>query len=186
MSKIDLKAKRTINQTELEKLLNLTSSAIRYLKDNNIIEWKKVGRQIVFDKSSIKRFQQSFNRDAHLTKRQCDAKLKTEGFVSFRIDWRNIYEDPLGFKVNGKTLINGSDDIPPEYMLSAIRFGDTQYIEKESFAKTMNWLKGIHRKLHPPSNELFHPKTDKLWIERTKRKKSPIRGLRRFKRIRIQ
>ena len=181
MSKIDLKAKRTINQTELGKLLKLTSSAIKHLRDNNIIEWKKVGRQIVFDKSSIKRFQQSFNRDAHLTKREVDAELREEGFVSIRVNWRAIYDNPLGFWLNGKTLINGSDDIPSEYRLSAIRFGHTQYIEKESFNKTLNWLRGIHRKLHPPSNELFHLKTDKLWG-----RKRPIRGLGRMKRIRIK
>ena len=76
---------------------------------------------------------------------------------------------------------NVTDDIPSEYRLSAVRFGHTQYIEKESFAKTLNWLKGIHRKLHPPSNELFRLKTDKLWG-----RKRPIRGLGRMKRIRIK
>ena len=115
------------------------------------------------------------------SKRECDAELREEGFVSIRVNWRAIYDNPLGFWLNGKTLINGSDDIPSEYMLSAVRFGHTQYIEKESFAKTLNWLKGIHRKLHPPSNELFHLKTDKLWG-----RKRPIRGLGRMKRIRIK
>ena len=42
MSNIDSKAKKSINQTELRKLLNLTLSASKYIKDNNIIEWKKL------------------------------------------------------------------------------------------------------------------------------------------------
>jgi hypothetical protein len=102
-------------------------------------------------------------------------KLARWRFTSFRVvHWANIYDDPLGFPLNGKKLINGIDDIPSEYQLSARSVGDKQYFSRTSFAKTLNWLRSINHKVNPkPTMEEKREKPNFMKELNEKRKKRP-------------
>jgi hypothetical protein len=153
MSKSDKKKK--INQEETEKMLGLSESTIRELVKAKEIKCRSISGRNIYNKASIDRFLQTFNIDDYMLKNEIDKKLARWGFTSFRVvHWANIYENPLGFELNGKKLINGIDEVPSKYQLSARTVGDRQYFSRSSFAKTLNWLRSINHKVNPkPTKE---------------------------------
>lgn len=167
---------KTINQTQLGKMLKLPPNVVKYLKDENIISWKKDGKQTLFDETSIKEFQKTFNRDDYLTKRECSKKLNRWEFTSFRDSRRNIYFHPLRIYINTKTLINGSFDIPKEYQLKIKKFGDTKYVLRTSFAKTLNWLRKIKNNLHPKLTQEQSERIYQLCLDRKEKIKNHNNG----------
>ena len=168
---------KTINQTQLGEMLKLPPNVVKYLKDENIISWKKDGKQTLFDETSIKEFQKTFNRDDYLTKRECSKKLNRWEFTSFRDSRRNIYFHPLRIYINTKTLINGSFDIPKEYQLKIKKFGDTKYVLRTSFAKTLNWLRKINNDLHPKLSKERKEELYKLYEAKLEEKKERIKNI---------
>ena len=176
MRKSKSPSKQWINQTELKKMLRLTDSALQYLIDEKILEFEKTGREKIFAMELVKIFQQIFNRDNYITKDELDKKLERWRFTSIRPHgWSKVPYNPLDIYVNGKALIEGGGDIPSEYKLTGLRFGNTTYIERSSFAKTLNWLRGVNHKVNPKSTnkpvEIFKK-------AKSKRRKKGIRGIR--------
>ena len=167
---------KTINQTQLGEMLKLPPNVVKYLKDENIISWKKDGKQTLFDETSIKEFQKTFNRDDYLTKRECSKKLNRWEFTSFRDSRKNIYFHPLRIYINTKTLINGSFDIPKEYQLKIKKFGDTKYVLRTSFAKTLNWLRKIKNNLHPKLTQEQSERIYQLCLDRKEKIKNHNNG----------
>lgn len=149
-----------INQRRLRELTNLSPSVIRHLKETNILQYSRVGTEDIFDESSVQSFMDTFKVDDYLTIGECRKVLEDKKYYTIRDGWKRIYYFPLGFYITVKTLIKGNSDIPTEYRLTTRKFGKTQYISKESFDKTLKWLDGIHRKLHPKSKfkGVFTPK----------------------------
>lgn len=160
------KTNQNINQTELRKILNLPQKVISYIQNENIISWEKDGKQILFDENSITEFQKTFNRDDYLTERECSKKLNRWKFTSFRDGRRNIYFHPLHIYINTKTLINGSHDIPKKYQLKIKKFGNTKYVSKTSFAKTLNWLRNRKNKLYPKLTQEQSERMYQLFLDK--------------------
>ena len=168
--------KKIINQTELGRILNLPQKVIKYLKDENIIGWKRDGKQTLFDETSVIEFQKTFNRDDYLSERECSSKLNRWEFTSFRDGRKNVYFNPLHIYINTTTLINGSGDIPSEYQLEYVEFGDTKFIRRTSFSKTLNWLRNINNRLHPKLTQHQKDELDKLFGEKLKEKKEKVKN----------
>lgn len=152
--------------------MKLPTKVITYLKDTNTIEWKKVGREVLFEEISIQQFEKTFNRDDYITYRECSKQLDELGFSSFRDNRVNVYFHPLHIYLNTKTLIEGSNDIPSEYQLVIKEFGNTQYVSKKSFSKTSKWLKSEYEKLNPPLTQSEIEKL-KQQLEEKKKKQHP-------------
>jgi hypothetical protein len=186
MSKSDKKKK--INQAEAEKMLRLSTSTISELVKEKVLKCRKIGGRNIYNKASIDRFLQTFNIDDYLIKDEIDKKLARWGFTSTRVvHWANIYDDPLGFALNGKKLINGIDDIPPKYRLTIRLIGDRKYYTRASFAKALNWMRGINHKVNPkPTKEQKeHFKKveeagaafDREWKEKAANRKNVKKGI---------
>ncbi len=169
---------RKINQKTLMEMLGLPSSVIRYLKSENILKCEKVGRQHFFDEESVKKFQQFFNRDDYLTVGECAKKLQRWKFYTFKIRGYNMFMSNLKIYITVTKLIEGGDDIPNEYQLRGEKFGNTQYIKKTSFAKTLNWLRNVNHKVNPTVKEDF-----KLLTNISKKKKNKKRLIGKLKTI---
>ena len=160
-------AKR-LNQTQLQKELGITVEAIDFIREHNIIRWSKVGTKIFFDGKSVEIFKRSFDIRDHLTISECAKKLKKHGFYSDpqssgkkkkgggRKKPKMYATDRFGILIyiTVQTLIDGSDQtiddgkkfLPDEYRLEVRELGKTRYIPRESFAKTLNWLRTLsHR-----------------------------------------
>ena len=150
-----LKSKKGINQTKLMLLLDVPPSVIKYFKKEKILKSRKVGRENVFAKKSIEQLLRTFNRYDYLSKGEVVEKLRRWRFTSVWVvdkrakRWDTYYANPLGIEINGTKLIKGGEGIPSEYQLSVRLIGKTKYITRTSFAKTLNWLRGINHKLNP-------------------------------------
>ena len=141
-----------INQRRLREMLNLSPSVIRHLKETNILQYSRVGTEDIFDETSVKAFMDGFNLNDYLTIGECKEILEKEdrGYYTYRMPNMKFYYFPLNFYITVKTLIKGNSDIPTEYRLITKEFGKTQYVSKESFNRTLEWLDGIHRTLNQP------------------------------------
>lgn len=137
----------TTNQTQLSKRLKLPSNVITHLRDTKTIIWKKMGRSILFEETSIQQFEKTFNRDDYLTVSECKNIMDRWGFYSNYE--KGVYVNKLYFYIVVKTLINGSDDIPSEYTLDVKQFGTTKYISRKSLSKTLRWLNNLYKKNNP-------------------------------------
>jgi len=155
MNKSIAEPKPQINQKQLKELLKLPPSVIRYLKDEEVLTWKIVGRQHFFDEESVRQFQQSFNRDDYLTVGECAKKLQRWDFYTFKVRGCNMFISNLKIYITVTKLIEGGDDIPNEYQLMGVKFGNTQYISKKSFAKTLSWLRNVNHKVNPKVKKDF-------------------------------
>ena len=156
-----LKSTKGINKTKLEELLDVPPSIIKYFIKQKILKFKKVGRENIYSKQSIKKLLLSFNRYDYLRNGEVVEKLRRWGFTSVYIEdyvvlangkrkyFDKFYSNPLGIKINCKKLIEGGEGIPSEYQLSVRLIGKTKYITRTSFAKTLNWLRSINHKLNP-------------------------------------
>lgn len=145
------KPKLQINQKELIERLKIPLNAIQFLKSNNTLKSKKVGRERFFDVKSVEEFERSFNMEDYLTVSECKAKLEKLNFYTFKDRRRGIFVCNLRIYITVKRLIDGDggNEIPNEYRLDAKRFGVTKYISRKSFAKTLNWLRNVDHKVHP-------------------------------------
>jgi hypothetical protein len=145
------KPKLQINQKELIERLKMPLNAIQFLKSNNTLKSKKVGRERFFDVKSVEEFERSFNMEDYLTVSECKAKLEKLNFYTFKDCKYRIFVSNLGIYITVKRLIDGDggNEIPNEYRLDAKRFGVTKYISRKSFAKTLNWLRNVDHKVHP-------------------------------------
>lgn len=145
------KPKLQINQKELIERLKMPLNAIQFLKSNNTLKSKKVGRERFFDVKSVEEFERSFNMEDYLTVSECKAKLEKLNFYTFKDRRRGIFVCNLRIYITVKRLIDGDggNEIPNEYRLDAKRFGVTKYISRKSFAKTLNWLRNVDHKVHP-------------------------------------
>ena len=123
MKTITVTPSTPINQSQLKRLLKLSPSVIRHLKETNQLKFNRVGRQDVFDEVSVRLFMDSFNRDDYLTIGECRKILERWRFYTFRMGWKRIYIFPLGFYISVKTLIKGNSDIPKEYRPKPRKFG---------------------------------------------------------------
>ncbi len=161
---------RIINQTELGKILNLPQKVIKFIKDENIISWKKDGKQTLFDEISIKEFQKSFNRDDYIHSTECSKKLQKWGFngmyisidnkdekVKLLVSIGNLYKE-TNYELNGKKL-------------KYIKFDTTVYIERKSFSQTLNWLRNLNKKYNIiPTKQQWEEMYQKLLTEKQKLK----------------
>jgi len=148
MKKSITKSKSPINQKQLEDRLKLPPNVIRHLKDENILKWNKIGRQHFFEEESIIQFKQTFDRDEYLTVGECKEKLDRWEFYSDKL-YRNFYNNKLDIYITVTKLINGTRSIPTNHRLKTVRFGVTEYISRDSFAKTLNWLRNEDHKVNP-------------------------------------
>lgn len=166
---------KPINQSQLKKMLSLPSYVIRHLKEVGTLKFHRVGTEDVFDENSVIRFMESFNRDDYLTVGECRKKLVKWNFYTYRDPKIRFYYFPLGFYISVKSLIKTNSDIPSEYQLHPIKFGTTQYISRNEFAKTLNWMRHINHKLHPKmsNTQIFTPLV----------KKPKVKGLKGLKKI---
>lgn len=133
---------KPINQRMLMKMLNLSSNSIRHLKETSQLKFKRVGTQDFFDEVSVKRFMDGFNRNDYLTVAECKEILEKHTYYSFG----RMYVNNLGLYVTVSALIKENPDIPSEYRLETRNFGNTQYISKKSFNKTLNWMHRLYNK----------------------------------------
>ena len=150
-----LKSTKGINKTKLEELLDVPPSIIKYFIKQKILKFKKVGRENIYSKQSIKKLLLSFNRYDYLRNGEVVEKLRRWRFTSVWVvdkrakRWDTYYANPLGIEINGTKLIKGGEGIPSKYLLSVRLIGKTKYITRTSFAKTLNWLRSINHKLNP-------------------------------------
>jgi hypothetical protein len=165
-----------LNQRRLREMLNLPSYVIRHLKKTNQLKFKRVGTEDIFDEDSVNRFMESFRIEDYLTIGECRKVLVEREYYTERMPNMRFYRFPLDFYITVKTLIVGNSDIPKEYRLITEKFDKTQYVSKESFNRTLEWLDGIHRKLNPPQ-PTFTP------ISPPKPTKQKQRGLKGTKKI---
>ena len=141
-----------MNQTRLAELLKLPLNVIRFLRKENIIKSERVGMNYVFDEKSVEQFRESFDVEDYLTVGECRGKLQKYEFYSDYL-YNNFFYNDLWIYITVKKLIKGGHDIPDEYRLSVKKFGTTQYISRESFAKTLNWLRNVDHKVNPRRKE---------------------------------
>lgn len=106
----------------------------------------------VFDEKSVEQFRESFDVEDYLTVGECRGKLQKYEFYSDYL-YNNFFYNDLWIYITVKKLIKGGHDIPDEYRLSVKKFGTTQYISRESFAKTLNWLRNVDHKVNPRRKE---------------------------------
>ena len=141
-----------MNQTRLAELLKLPLNVIRFLRKENIIKSERVEMNYVFDEKSVEQFRESFDVEDYLTVGECRGKLQKYEFYSDYL-YNNFFYNDLRIYITVKQLIKGGHDIPDEYRLSVKKFGTTQYISRESFAKTLNWLRNVDHKVNPRRKE---------------------------------
>ena len=141
-----------MNQTRLAELLKLPLNVIRFLRKEKIIKSERVEMNYVFDEKSVEQFRESFDVEDYLTVGECKRKLQKYEFYSEYL-YSKFFHNDLRIYITVKQLINGGDDIPDEYRLSVKKFGTTQYISRESFAKTLNWLRNVDHKVNPRRKE---------------------------------
>jgi hypothetical protein len=143
--------KTQINQKELIERLKMPLNAIQFLKRNNTLKSKKVGRECFFDVKSVEEFERSFNMEDYLTVSECKAKLEKLHYYTIKERGRRWFSNNLGIYITVKRLIDGDggNQIPNEYRLDAKGFGVAKYISRKSFADTLRWLRNIDRRLHP-------------------------------------
>ena len=141
-----------MNQTRLAELLKLPLNVIRFLRKENIIKSERVEMNYVFDEKSVEQFRESFDVEDYLTVGECRGKLQKYEFYSEYLCSKYFHND-LWIYITVKKLIKGGYDIPDEYRLSVKKFGTTQYISRESFAKTLNWLRNVDHKVNPRRKE---------------------------------
>ncbi|MBF0165664.1 MAG: hypothetical protein HQM01_14375 [Magnetococcales bacterium] len=186
-----------MNQKQLQKDLGITKEAIDYIREENIIAWSKVGRQIEFDIESVKTFRRSFNIKDYLTIDECAKKLKKHGFYSYpqssgkktakgRNNPKMYATDRFGpfFYITVQILIDGSDQtqedgskfLPDEYRLEIKKFGKTQYIPRKSFANTLQWLWRLSHSIKKPEVQWVNVKK-----ERSPKQFGKIRNLKSLK-----
>lgn len=167
---------KSINQSQLKKLLNLPSYVVRHLKGDGTLKFHRVGTEDVFDETSVKSFMESFNRSDYLTIGECKKILDKWDFYTHRSPKIKFYYFPLGFYVSVKVLIEGNSDVPSQYRLETRDFGKTTYISRKSFAKTLNWMRHIHHKEHPKGSSNFQLSAPLV-------KKPMVKGLKGTKKI---
>jgi hypothetical protein len=141
-----------MNQTRLAELLKLPLNVIRFLRKEKIIKFERVGMNYVFDEKSVEQFRESFDVENYLTVSECKRKLQKYKFYS-EYHCSRFFLNDLRIYITIKKLIKGGYDIPDEYRLSVKKFGTTQYISRESFAKTLNWLRNVDHKVNPRRKE---------------------------------
>ena len=141
-----------MNQTRLAELLKLPLNVIRFLRKQNVIKSERVGMNYVVDEKSVEQFRESFDVEDYLTVGECRGKLQKYEFYSDYL-YNNFFYNDLWIYITVKKLIKGGHDIPDEYRLSVKKFGTTQYISRESFAKTLNWLRNVDHKVNPRRKE---------------------------------
>jgi hypothetical protein len=150
---------KPINQGDLKKILKLPPGVINHIRDNKIIKWKKVGRQIVFDKESVKKFQSSFDMRDYRTVRQCSKILQRCDYYPVKKTFsknpknKGLYACKLDKFITVIRLIVGSSEIPKEHCLEVRAFGNTKFISRNSLVKTLRWLKGIENEMHSRQSE---------------------------------
>jgi hypothetical protein len=179
MNQNNVSPSQPLNQRRLKEITNLPSYVIRHLKKTNQLKFKRVGTEDIFDENSVNRFMESFNIEDYLTIGECRKVLVEREYYTERMSNIRFYRFPLDFYITVKTLIVGNSDIPKEYRLITKKFDKTQYVSKESFNRTLEWLDGIHRKLNPPQ-PTFTP------ISPPKQTKPKQRGLNGTTRIRLK
>lgn len=145
--------------------MKLSPKIITHLKDTNTIKWEKRGREIIFDETSIQQFEKTFNRDDYITTIEGNSKLSDIGVTTICLNNRSGEIHPLGYKVSVNTLIE-------EKKLQTISFGDTTFVSKQSFSKTLKWLKREYKKLYPPLTQSDIEKL-KQQLEEKKKKQHP-------------
>lgn len=141
------------NQTQLSRNLGLTTKVLKYLRDTNVLVWKKVGVSVMYETNSINKFLQSFKRVDYFLYRECTKELDRLDYTSFYHGGTTI--NPLSMYINVKSLINGNEDIPSKYKLSIKQFGSTQFISKKSFKKTLKWLHNENERVNPTTPKDF-------------------------------
>jgi hypothetical protein len=159
---------KQINQRQLKEMLNLSANEIRDLKKTGRLKFQRVGTQDIFDETSIKRFMDTFKHEDHLTIGRCHRILDRCGYYTFR-DRRQLVSN-LGFYVTVVALTRNHPDIPPEYRLETTTFGTTQYIRRDQFKKTLNWMRDIRNEKiqgKPISKE-----AEMEWSEKLRKEKS--------------
>lgn len=131
-----------MNQTRLAELLKLPLNVIRFLRKEKIIKSERLGMNYVFDEKSVEQFRKSFNVEDYLTVGECRGKLQKYEFYSEYL-YSKFFHNDLWIYITVKKLIKGGYDIPDKYRLDVKKFGTTQYISRDSFAKTLNWLRNV-------------------------------------------
>lgn len=101
----------------------------------------------MYETNSIDRFTQIFKRSDYLTVSECKSKLVKWGLYSEYE--KGVYLNKLEFYLSVDSLINGSDNIPKDYILSVIQFDTTKFISKKSLSKTLRWLNNEYKRLNP-------------------------------------
>lgn len=142
---------KPINQRQLKKLLNLSANEIRALKEDGTLQYQRVGTQDIFDETSVNRFMESFRIEDYLTIGRCRRILERCGYYTIR--YKRQLVNNLGFYVTVAALTRKHPDIPEEYRLETTSFGKTQYIRRDQFKKTLNWMRDIMYKPSQNSDE---------------------------------
>ncbi len=163
-----------MNQTRLAELLKLPLNVIRFLRKENIIKSERVEMNYVFDEKSVEQFRESFDVEDYLTVGECKRKLQKYEFYSEYL-YSKFFHNDLRIYITVKQLINGGDDIPDEYRLSVKKFGTTQYISRESFAKTLNWLRNVDHNINRRLTKQQSEELAKRYEEITQKRKEYIK-----------
>lgn len=144
----------------------LPPKVITHLRDTNTIEWKKVGKSILFEETSIQQFEKTFDRDDYITTIEGNKQLNDIGVTTMCINNRSGEIHPLGYKVSMDTLIS-------DKKLQTVEFGKTVFVSKKSFSKVKKLLEDEYERLNPSLTESDIEKLQQQ-LEEKKKKQLPF------------
>ena len=152
-----------INQTQVIKLLSLSDNVITFLRDTNILKWKKVQGKIYFSHNSLNQFQHTFNVNDYLTISECKRILESHNYYDY---FENRISIPkFDFSITVAQLIKiGKKEIK----LETVKFGATVFVTKKSMNKCIDYLKILEKEQNKGSSEL-------VLLPKKKKKKGGIK-----------
>ena len=137
-----------VNQTQLSKILELSTSVIKFLKDTDVLQWKKVQGRVYFSHSSIKKFKDTFNINDYLT--IPESKKILESYKFYDDYYKRMLITKFNFSITVIQLIKTDKS---NYELDTVRFGSTVFITKKSMDRCIENLKELENQQNKPSTQ---------------------------------
>ena len=153
-----------INQTQVIKLLSLSNNVITFLRDTNILKWKKVQGKVYFSHNSLNQFQHTFNVNDYLTITECKKILESHNYYD---DFEKRISIPkFDFSITVTQLIEiGKKEIK----LETVKFGATVFVTKKSMNNCIDYLKILEKEQNKGSSEQL------ILLPKKKKKKGGIK-----------
>jgi len=137
-----------VNQTQLSKILELSTSVIKFLKDTEVLQWKKVQGRVYFSHSSIKKFQDTFDINDYLT--ISESKKILESYEFYDNYYKRMSITKFDFSI---TVVQLMKTDKSNYELDTVKFGSTVFITKKSMDRCIENLKELENQQNKPSTQ---------------------------------